>query len=94
MIVPGGELLGEPARDEQLHVPGLEAVGPQSAHAHLVQLVGDEIEDVRPVGLGRVAAVAVVPAKLLEVVVQVAHASLPFLKALYEAPGRRPLLPW
>jgi hypothetical protein len=35
-----------------------------------VQLVGDEVEDVRPVGLGRVAAVAVVPTELLEVMVQ------------------------
>jgi len=35
-----------------------------------------------------------VPAELLEVVVQVAHASLPFVIALYEAPERRPWLPW
>jgi hypothetical protein len=74
-------------------VPGLEALGAQAAHAHLVQLVGDEVEDVRPVGLGGVAAIAVVPAELLEVVVQVAHGSSPIVIALYEAPGRRPLLP-
>ena len=91
---PRGELLGEPARDQHLHVPGLEALGPQPAHAHLVQLVGDEIEDVRPVGLGGVAAVTVVPAEFLEVVVQVAHESSPIVRALYEAPERRPLLPW
>jgi len=41
--------------------------------AHLVELVGDQIEDVFPIRLGGLATVAVVPAELLQVVVQIAH---------------------
>jgi hypothetical protein len=41
-----------------------------------VELVGDEIEDVFPIRLRGEAAVAVTPAELLEVVVQVAHRRL------------------
>jgi hypothetical protein len=41
-----------------------------------VELVGDEIEDVFPIRLSAEAAVAVAPAELLEVVVQVAHRRL------------------
>jgi len=57
-------------------VLGLEALRTQSPDAHLVELVGNEIEDVLPVGLGGEAAVAVATAELLEVVVQVAHRRL------------------
>ena len=35
-----------------------------------MELVGDETEDVFPVGLGGIAAVAVVPAELFQVVIQ------------------------
>ena len=41
--------------------------------AHLVQLIGDQIEDVFAVRLGGIAAIAVMPAELFEVVVQVTH---------------------
>jgi hypothetical protein len=49
---------------------------------HLVELIGDEIEDVFPIRLSGIAAVPVVPAELLQVVVQIAHRyllSLPFI---------------
>ena len=55
---------------------GLEPLRTQFANAHLVELVGAEIEDVLPVGLRCVTAVAVATAELLEVVVQVAHRRL------------------
>ena len=69
---------GEPGGDELLHVLGLEALGPQTAMAHLVQLIGDQIQDVFAVGLGGVAAIAVVPAKLFEVMVQITHGRVPW----------------
>ena len=72
----GGELLGEPALDQLLDVLGLEPLRTQTPEAHLVELIGDQIEDVLPVGLGGVAAVAVMAADLFEVVVQVAHGFL------------------
>src|ERR1700694_1480219 len=71
-----GEFFGEPAINEQLHVLGFEPLRTQFASAHLVELVGAEIEDVLPVGLRCVTAVAVAPAELLEVIVQVAHRRL------------------
>ena len=36
-----GELLSEPTRDQLLDVLGLQALGTQTAMAHLVQLIGD-----------------------------------------------------
>src|SRR5258706_11853199 len=71
-----GEFFGEPAINEQLHVLGPEALRAKFANAHLVELVGAEIEDVFSVGLRCVTAVAVATAELLEVVVQVAHRRL------------------
>jgi len=71
-----GEFFGEPALDEQLHVLGLELLRMQFANAHLVELVGAEIEDVLPVRLRCVTAVAVATAELFEVVVQIAHRRL------------------
>src|ERR1700730_2161323 len=71
-----GEFFGEPALDEHLHVLGLEPLRAKFANAHLVELVGAEIEDVLPVGLRCVTAVAVATAELLEVVIQVAHRRL------------------
>ncbi len=59
--------------DERLDVLRLEPLRLQPPEAHLVELIGDEIEDVLPVGLGSVATVAVMTADLFEVVVQVAH---------------------
>jgi hypothetical protein len=44
--------------------------------AHLEDLIRDQVEDVLAVDLGGVAAIAVMPAELLEVVVQVAHGCL------------------
>ena len=73
LIVPRGELLGEPVGNELLHVLGLQALRPQTAMAELVQLIGHQVEDVFAVGLGGIAAIAVVPAELLEVVVQIAQ---------------------
>src|SRR6266571_6199012 len=73
---PRGKFFGEPAINEHLHVLGLEALRAEFANAHLVELVGAEIEDVLPVGLRGVTAVAVATAELLEVVVQVAHRRL------------------
>ena len=55
---------------------GLQPLGAQIAMAHLVQLIGDDIEDVFPVGLGGIAAIAVMPAEFFEVVVQVTHGFL------------------
>ncbi len=55
---------------------GLEALSAQLLDAHLVELVGDQVEDVLPVGLGGETAVAVATAELFEVVVQVAHRRL------------------
>ena len=56
-----------------LDVFGLKALRTQTAMVHLVQLIGDYIQDVLAVGLSGVAAVAVMPAEVLEVVVQVTH---------------------
>src|SRR6266536_1037853 len=52
--------------------------------SHLFELVGDQIEDVLPIRLGGIAAIAVMPAELLQVVVQIAHRylrSISFLRA-------------
>ena len=68
-----GQLLTQPAGDQLLDVLGLQALGTQSSMPQLVQLIGDEVKDVLAVGLGRVAAIAVMPAEFFEVVVQVAH---------------------
>src|SRR5207237_6083066 len=70
---PRRKVLGKPALDQLLDVLGLQAVGVHMPEAHLVELVGDEIEDVFPIRLGGIATVAVVPAELLQVVVQIAH---------------------
>jgi hypothetical protein len=56
-----------------LDVLGLKALRTQTAMTHLVQLIGDHIQNVFAVGLGGVAPVAVMPAEFFEVVVQVAH---------------------
>ena len=72
----GGEVLGEPTLNQLLDVLGLETLRTQTPDAHLVELIGDQIEDVLPVGLGGVATVAVMAANLFEVVVQVAHGFL------------------
>src|SRR6266700_6452824 len=84
---PRGKFFGEPAINEQLHVLGLEALRAEFANAHLVELVGAEIEDVLPVGLRGVTAVAVATAELLEVVVQVAHRRLLLRTGGEEASG-------
>jgi hypothetical protein len=57
-------------------VLGLQAVGVHVPEAHLVELIGDEIEDVLPIRLGGIAAVAVMAAELLQVVVQIPHRDL------------------
>jgi hypothetical protein len=72
--------------DQLLDVLGLEPLRMQPPDAHLVELVGAEIEDVLPVGLRCVTAVAVATAELLEVVVQVAHRRL-LLRGGAEASG-------
>src|SRR5262249_8859272 len=72
---PRGELHGQPAGNELLDMLGFQALSPQTAMAHLVQLIGNQIQDVLPIGLGRVAPIAVVSAELLEVIVQVTHRS-------------------
>src|ERR1700736_3215485 len=82
-----GEFFGEPAVNEQLHVLGLEPLRAKFANAHLVELVGAEIEDVFPIGLGGVTAVAVATAELLEVIVQVAHRRLLLRGGAEEASG-------
>ena len=76
LMVPGESSSASQRATSFSHVLGLQALGAQSAEAHLVQLIGDEIEDVFPVGLGGIAAIAVMPAELFEVVVQVAHGFL------------------
>ena len=48
---PRRELLGQPALDQLLDVLGLEAMGVHMPEPHLVELVGDEIEDVFPIRL-------------------------------------------
>ena len=65
LMVPGESSSASQRATSFSHVLGLEALRTQTADAHLVQLIGDEIEDVLPVGLGGVAAVAVMPAELL-----------------------------
>jgi hypothetical protein len=40
---PGRELDRQPAGDELLDMLGLQALGPQTAMAHFVQLIGDQI---------------------------------------------------
>ena len=81
---PCGELLGKPALDELLHVLGLEAVGVHMPEADGVELVGDQVQDVLPIRLGGIAAIAVMPAELFQGVVQIAHRclrSFPFVRA-------------
>src|SRR4029077_13707515 len=81
---PWREVLRKPALDQLLDMLGLEAVGVHMPESHLVELVGDQIEDVLPIRLGGVAAVAVMPAELLQVIVQIAHRyllSFPFIRA-------------
>ena len=61
---------------------------------HLVQLIGDQIQDVFPIGLSGVAAIAVMPAEFFEVVVQVTHGFLvegrdEGARAMTFAPARR-----
>jgi hypothetical protein len=73
---PWREFLGKPALDQLLDVLGLQAVGVHVPESHLVELVGDEIEDVFPIRLGGIAAIAVMPAELLQVVVQISHRDL------------------
>lgn len=48
-------------------------MGVHVPETHLIELVGDEIEDLFPVGLGGVAAIAVTPTKLFQGIVQIAH---------------------
>ena len=55
---------------------GLEALRAQSPDSHVVELVGDKVENVFAVGLRCEAPVVVTPAELLEVVIQVAHRRL------------------
>ena len=59
------------------------------AEPYLLELIGDQVEDVFSVGLRRVAAVAIAPAELLQVVVQVPHSCL-----LQIVVQRCFLLPW
>ncbi len=73
----GREVLGEPALDQLLDVLGLQALGIHMPETHLVELIGDQVEDVFPIRLGGIAAVAVTPAELLQVVVQIAHREFP-----------------
>src|SRR6266536_5191639 len=64
--------------------------------SHLFELVGDQIEDVLPIRLGGIAAIAVMPAELLQVVVQIAHRylrSISFLRAAKIVVERFLLLP-
>src|SRR6266545_2618635 len=51
-------------------------MGIHMPESHFFELVGDESEDVFPIRLRGIAAIAVVPAELLQVVVQVAQGEL------------------
>ena len=55
---------------------GLQAVRFHVAKTHLLELIGNEIEDAFPAGLGGVAAIAVALAELFQGVVQVTHRCL------------------
>src|SRR5438132_7099510 len=84
LMVPGESSSASQRATSLLDVLGLQAVGVHMPESHLVELVGDQIEDVLPIRLGGIAAIAVVLADLLQVVVQVTHRyllSLPFVRA-------------
>src|ERR1700732_2532989 len=59
---PRRELLGKPALDQLLDVLKLQAMGIHMPESHFFELVGDESEDVFPIRLRGIAAIAVVPA--------------------------------
>jgi hypothetical protein len=72
-------------------------VGIHVPKSHLVELVGDEIEDVFAIRLGGVAAIAVVPAYLFQVVAQIAHRyllSFPFIRTIKTVVEASFLLSW
>jgi len=66
-------LFPAPALDQGVDVLRLRGSGTHSPEAEGVKLVCDQTEQALPVALGGVAAVAVAPAQLFRLVVQVAH---------------------
>ena len=45
LMVPAEKFFGEPALDQLLDMLGLEAVGVHMPESHLVELIGDKVED-------------------------------------------------
>ena len=70
-----GQAFRLPALDQPLDVLGLEARRGHVPVAHVVQLTGHQVEHALAIALRREAAVAVAPAQLLQLVVQVAHSA-------------------
>ena len=76
-----GQTFRLPSLHQALDVLGLEACCSHVPVAQFLKLVGHQVEHALAIALGRVAAVAVAPAQLLQFVVQVSHSlllSVPF----------------
>jgi hypothetical protein len=75
LIVPAESASAFQQLEERRDVLRLQAPGLHVPEAHVVKLVGDERQDALARDLGRVAAIAVAVAELLQFVIQVSHRS-------------------